>query len=110
MNNMNKEFIEIEESLKASDIRSSELLHKKNDIQKAIEVLEAEDIALPESVYGTLAYYQSEFDKESKAYQQLIGLRNRMRINCKHEYKHEYKLRNGEMYQECKYCGNKRYI
>ena len=74
-----QDLIEIEESLKESDIRSSELLHKKNDIQKAIEVLEAEDIALPESVYGTLAYYQSEFDKESKAYRQLLGLRNKLK-------------------------------
>lgn len=77
---MNKEdLIEIEKSLKESDIRSSELLHKKNDIQKAIEVLEAEDIALPESVYGTLAYYQSEFDKEYKAYRQLLSLRNKLK-------------------------------
>ena len=77
---MNKEdLIEIEETLKESDIRSSELLHKKNDIQKAIEVLEAEDIALPESAYGTLAYYQSEFDKESKIYRQLLGLRNKLK-------------------------------
>ena len=77
---MNKEdLIEIEESLKESDIRSSELLHKKNDIQKTIEVLEAEDITLPEATYGVLAYYQSEFDNECKRYRQLLGLRNKLK-------------------------------
>lgn len=107
---MDKEFIEIEETLKKVDSELNGYQKKINDIKQAIEILEAENIALPESAYGTLAYYQSEFDKESKAYQQLVGLRNKIRINCKHEYMHEYKLRNGEMYQECKYCGNKRYI
>ena len=103
---MDKEFIEIEQAIKESDSKLSELLKKIDNIKNAIKTLEDENIALPESAYGTLAYYQSEFDKESKAYQQLVGLRNRMKINCKHEYV----LSNDEKYQECKHCGDKRYI
>jgi septal ring factor EnvC (AmiA/AmiB activator) len=103
---MNKEFIEIEETLKKVDSELNGYQKKINDIKQAIETLEDENIALPESAYGTLAYYQSEFDKESKVYQQLVGLRNRMKINCKHDYV----LSNDEKYQECKHCGDKRYI
>lgn len=103
---MNKEFIEIEETLKKVDSELNGYQKKINDIKQAIETLEDENIALPESAYGTLAYYQSEFDKESKVYQQLVGLRNRMKINCKHDYV----LSNDEKYQECKRCGDKRYI
>ena len=103
---MDKEFIEIEETLKKVDSELNGYQKKINDIKQAIETLEAENISLPESVYGILAYYQSEFDRESKAYQQLVGLRNRMKINCKHDYV----LSNDEKYQECKHCGDKRYI
>ena len=103
---MNKEFIEIEETLKKVNSELNGYQKKINDIKQAIETLEAENISLPESVYGTLAYYQSEFDKESKVYQQLVGLRNKMKIECKHEYV----LSDDEKYQECKHCGDKRYI
>jgi len=80
LSNMDKEFIEIEEDIKKLDSELNEYQKKINDIKQAIETLEAEDISLPESAYGTLAYYQSEFDKESKVYQQLVGLRNKMKI------------------------------
>ena len=60
---------------------ASVLLNKKNDIQKAIEVLEAEDITLPEKVYGVLAYYLSEFDNECKRYRQLLSLRNKLKTH-----------------------------
>lgn len=103
---MDKEFIEIEETLKKVDSELNGYQKKINDIKQAIETLEDENIALPESAYGTLAYYQSEFDKESKTYRQLVGLRNRMKIECKHEYV----LSDDEKYQECKHCGDKRYI
>lgn len=73
--------IEIDAAINEADNKLSELLHKKNDIQKAIEVLEAEDITLPEAAYGILAYYQSEYDKESKLYEQLVTLRNKLKYN-----------------------------
>ena len=103
---MDKEFIEIEESLKKVDSEVEGYLKKIMDIKHAIETLEAEDISLPESVYGTLNYYQSEFENKSKVFRQLLGLRNKMKIECKHEYV----LSNDEKYQECKHCGDKRYI
>lgn len=59
-----------------SEYKQSEYLEKINKIKKAIEVLEEENIALPEAVYGTLAYYQSEYDKENKAYKLLIKVTN----------------------------------
>lgn len=74
-----QDLIEIDAAINEIDTKLSELLHKKNNVQSAIEILEAEDIALPEAVYGTLAYYQSEFDKESKVYRQLLGLRNKLK-------------------------------
>ena len=103
---MDKEFIEIEQAIKESDSQLTELLKKRDNIKNAIKTFEDENIALPESAYGLLNYYQSKFNDESKAYQQLVGLRNRMKINCKHEYV----LSNDERYQECKHCGDKRYI
>jgi len=74
-----QDLIEIDAAINEIDTKLSELLHKKNNVQSAIEILEAENIALPEAAYGTLAYYQSEFDKESKAYRQLLGLRNKLK-------------------------------
>lgn len=74
-----QDLIEIDAVINEADTKLSELLHKKNNIQNAIEILEAENITLPEAAYGTLAYYQSEFDKESKAYRQLLGLKNKLK-------------------------------
>ena len=66
----------IDKVLLDSEYKQSEYLEKINKIKKVIEVLEEENIALPEAVYGTLAYYQSEYDKENKAYKQLIKVTN----------------------------------
>ena len=103
---MNKEFIEIEQAIKESDSKLTELLKKRDNIKNAIETFEGENIVLSESAYGLLNYYQSKFNDDSKIYQQLVGLRNKMKI----KYKHEYVLSNDETYQECKHCGTKRYI
>jgi hypothetical protein len=70
------ESININEVLLDSEYKQAEYLEKINKIKKAIEVLEEENIALPEAVYGTLAFYQAEYDKENKAYKQLIKLTN----------------------------------
>lgn len=66
----------IDKVLLDSEYKQSEYLEKINKIKKAIEVLEEENIALPEAVYGALAYYQSEYDKENKVYKQLIKVTN----------------------------------
>lgn len=70
------ESININEVLLDSEYKQSEYLEKINKIKKAIEVLEEENIAIPEAVYGTLAFYQSEYDKENKAYKLLIKVTN----------------------------------
>lgn len=103
---MDKDFIEIEEDIKEIDSELNGYQKKINDIKQAIEILEAEGITLPESVYGLLNYYQSTFNRESKIYQQIVRLRDKRKINCKHEYV----LSDDEKYQECKHCGDKRYI
>lgn len=80
---MNKEFIEIEQAIKESDSKLNELLKKILNIKLAIKTFEDENIVLPESVYGLFSYYQSKINDESKSYQQLVRLRNKMRIECK---------------------------
>lgn len=70
------ESININEVLLDSEYKQSEYLEKINKIKKAIEVLEEENIAIPEAVYGALAFYQAEYDKENKAYKLLIKVAN----------------------------------
>ncbi len=76
-----QELIEIEETLKKTESEVDGYLKKVMDIKFAIETLEAEDISLPESVYGTLSYYQSELENKSKVFRQLLGLRNKLKHN-----------------------------
>ena len=58
--------------LKESEDRQKKYLIRISKIKDAIKMLEEEDIALPESVYGTLAYYQSEYDNEYRQYSILL--------------------------------------
>ena len=60
--------------LKESEDRQKNYLIRISKIKDAIKTLEEEDIALPESVYGTLAYYQSEYDNEYRQYSILLKL------------------------------------
>lgn len=60
--------------LKESEDKQKNYLIRISKIKDAIKTLEEEDIALPESVYGTLAYYQSEYDNEYKQYSILLKL------------------------------------
>ena len=103
---MDKEFIEIEDALKKADSEANKNLKKIKDIKQAIEILESEGILLPEIIYDTLSHYQShyqsELEKQDKIFRQLL----KMKIKCKHEYV----MSDDEKYQECKYCGDKRYI
>ena len=58
--------------LKESEDKQKNYLIKISKIKDAIKTLEEENIALPESVYGTLAYYQSEYDNEYRQYSILL--------------------------------------
>ena len=60
--------------LKESEDRQKNYLIRISKIKDAIKTLEEENIALPESVYGTLAYYQSEYDNEYRQYSILLKL------------------------------------
>ena len=64
----------IDDTLAESQDRQKNYLIKISKIKDAIKTLEEEDIALPESVYGTLAYYQSEYDNEYRQYSILLKL------------------------------------
>lgn len=65
----------IDEILAESEDRQKNYLIRIGKIKDAIKTLEEEEgIALPESVYGTLAYYQSEYDHEYKQYSILLKL------------------------------------
>ena len=58
--------------LKESEDKQKNYLIRISKIKDAIKTLEEEDIVLPESVYGTLAYYQSEYDNEYRQYSILL--------------------------------------
>ena len=60
--------------LLASEIKQKEYLRKIDKIKQAIETFEEEDISLPESAYGLLEFYQSEYEKENNAYKKLIKI------------------------------------
>ena len=64
----------IDDILAESQDRQKNYLIRISKIKDAIKILEEEDIALPESVYGTLAYYQSEYDNEYRQYSVLLKL------------------------------------
>ena len=64
----------IDDILAESQDKQKNYLIKISKIKDAIKTLEEEDIALPESVYGTLAYYQSEYDNEYRRYSILLKL------------------------------------
>lgn len=70
--NIVNDIIEAERAIKRSDEYINDLYVKIKNLEDAIETIENENIALPESVYGALAYYKSEYDKEIKANEHLI--------------------------------------
>ena len=64
----------IDDTLTESQDRQKNYLIKISKIKDAIKTLEEEGIALPESVYGTLAYYQSRYENEYRQYSTLLKL------------------------------------
>jgi len=66
--------LDINETLSISEDKLSRYKLKIDRLKNAIEIFEEEDIPVPEAAYGSLAFYQSEFDKEKKDYQLLLKL------------------------------------
>ena len=64
----------INDVLKSSKNNQEEYMSKIVKIKEAIETFESEDIAVPEAAYGLLAFYQSQFDREYKAYLKILKL------------------------------------
>ena len=64
----------INDVLKTSRTNQENIMSKIVKIKEAIETFESEDIAVPEAAYGSLAFYQSQFDQEYKAYLKLLKL------------------------------------
>ena len=64
----------INDVLKTSKTNQENIMSKIVKIKEAIETFESEDIAVPEAAYGSLAFYQSQFDQEYKAYLKLLKL------------------------------------
>jgi len=64
----------INDALKTSKDNQEKYMSKIVKLKEAIETFESEDIAVPEAAYGSLAFYQSQFDQEYKAYLKLLKL------------------------------------
>ena len=64
----------IDDVLKTSKNNQEKYMSKIVKLKEAIETFESEDIAVPEAAYGSLAFYQSQFDQEYKAYLKLLKL------------------------------------
>ena len=64
----------INDVLKTSRTNQENIMSKIVKIKEAIETFESEEIAVTEAAYGTLAFYQSQFDQEYKAYLKLLKL------------------------------------
>lgn len=64
----------IDDVLKTSKNNQEKYMSKIVKLKEAIETFESEDIAVPEAAYGSLAFYQSQFDREYKAYLKLLKL------------------------------------
>lgn len=64
----------IDDVLKASKNNQENYMSKIVKLKEAIETFESEDIAVPEAAYGSLAFYQSQFDQEYKAYLKILKL------------------------------------
>ena len=64
----------IKDVLKTSRTNQENIMSKIVKLKEAIDTFESEDIAVPEAAYGSLAFYQSQFDREYKAYLKLLKL------------------------------------
>jgi hypothetical protein len=68
---------ELDKTLSISKQTIANLISKISKLEIAIDTLECEDISIPESAYGTLDYYKSKLNEETKSYEQLLTLKNK---------------------------------
>lgn len=64
----------IDDALKTSKENREKYMSMIVKLKEAIETFESEDIAVPEAAYGSLAFYQSEYNREVKVYLKLLKL------------------------------------
>ena len=104
---MNDTFKEIEEFLDTTNKSLTLYQDKINKLDAAINIMEEENISIPEAVLGALDYYKSEFEKLSQEYRNILGLRNKMKEECPHTdiipLNNEFGV-NYDCY-ECQRCG-----
>ncbi len=109
---MNDTFKEIEEFLDTTNKSLALYQDKINRFEEAINIMEEENISIPEAVFGSLYYYKSEFEKLSKEYRNILGLRNKMKEECPHTdiipLVHEFGVNYG--CYECQKCGKRLFI
>ena len=108
---MSETFKEIEKYLDTTNESLTLYQDKINRLEAAINIMEEENISIPEAVFGSLYYYKSEFEKLSKGYRDILGLRNKMKRECKHNYEIT-QMGDGKYYNigTCKICGHIEYI
>lgn len=108
---MNDTFKEMEEFLESTDKILAQYRNKIDRLEDATKIMEEENIPIPEAVLGSLYYYKSEFEKLAKGYRNILGLRNKMKHECKHDYKIT-QMGDGKYYNigTCKICGHVEYI
>ena len=109
---MNDTFKEIEEFLNTTNKSLSLYQDKINRLEAAINIMEEENISIPEAVFGSLYYYKSEFEKLSKEYRSILGLRNKMKEKCSHTdiIPLDHKIGVNYGYYECQRCGTSLFI
>lgn len=85
LKNMNDTtFNEIEELLYTTNKSLDLYKDKINKLEVAINIMEEENISVPEEALGSLDYYKSEFKKLSKKHRNILSLRNKMKEKSVH--------------------------
>lgn len=112
LKNMNDTFKEIEEFLDTTNKSLSLYQDKINRFEAAINIMEEENISIPEAVFGSLYYYKSKFKKLSKKYRNILGLRNKMKEECPHTdiIQLDHKIGVNYSCYECQRCGTSLFI
>lgn len=109
---MNDTFKEIEEFLDTTNKSLALYQDKINRFDIAINIMKEENISIPEAVFGSLYYYKSEFEKLSKEYRNILGLRNKMKEECPHTniIPLDHKIGVNYSCYECQRCGTSLFI
>lgn len=109
---MNDTFKEIEEFLDTTNKSLAVYQDKINRLEAAINIMEEENILIPEAVFGSLYYYKSEFEKLSKGYRDILGLRNKMKEESTHTdiIPLDHKIGVNYGYYKCQRCDTNLFI